>query len=702
LLADAEGGPPGAADHVREGAVCRYLAAMLTVRSLLVLQLAASLLTIASRGDAQAAPVVHTLSSPDGRTQVELRVSDVILWSIVRDGRTIAGPSSAALVVDGQRSPGAQQSAAPVRRSVDEVIRGVFYARRTRTRDRFAELTLTFQRVAFRVRAYDDAVAYRWLATQAGPLRIDEELVRLSFPGDPTVRLSFADCEKARQKQADCFHTSFEEPYTTGALAALPRDRQGFLPTLVSHRDAGPHLLVTEADLLDYPGLWLRAVAAADQQGALEGLFARAPLEERITEPDEFPQAVVTRRASHLAATEGPRAFPWRVLALADRDVDLPASDIVYRLGGELAAGDWGWLRPGKSQSEWLWDNILQGVPFRSGLNTATYQHYLEFAARHRTGYLFFDAGWSAVRDVSAVTPGLDVPGLVAKARRRTQGAVLWTLASTVERDLEGVLDRLASWGAAGVLVDFMDRDDQQTVRFYERVVREAARRRLLVDFHGAFKPTGLERRYPNAVTREGFVAFEWNKWSELLTPDYEVTLPFIRGVVGAMDYEPGQMRNAQRERFKPGGPLPMSQGTRMHQAAMYLVYESPYAKLGGNVSDYEREPVFTRFLASIPTLWRETRTLDGKVAEFIVTERRAADGTIWVGAMTGWSARTLALPLSFLPEGRFTAELWEDGPNADRLGTDWRRRTRVVTRRHTLPVAMAPGGGWVAHFTPN
>ena len=249
-------------------------------------------------------------------------------------------------------------------------------------------------------------------------------------------------------------------------------------------------------------------------------------------------------------------------------------------------------------------------------------------------------------------------------------------------------------------MVDFMDRDDQPMVGFYRRVAEEAAKRRLFVDFHGAFKPTGLERRFPNALTREGLVASEWHKWSDVLTPEYEVALPFIRGMAGPMDYEPGHMRNAQKDAFRILGAQPVSQGTRMHQAAMYVVYESPWAKMGGNVSDYLREPEFTAFLASIPTLWDETRVLDGAVGDYVVTERVAANGDVWVGAMTDWTAREVPLDLAFLGDGRWEIEAFADGPNADRYGADWRRETHAATAADRLTIRMAPGGGWVARFT--
>jgi alpha-glucosidase len=641
-----------------------------------------------------AAPI--DVRSPDGRTVVSIEAGGAVRLSATRDGRPLLARSTLGLVVNGEAL--GKGTVRDVRHShADDTIASVFYARRRLVRDRFREVALTLtDGLGVTVRAYDDAIAYRLTTAVDRTVRIDQEIVKLRFPGDPTLYAPLADCAKAARNGVDCFHTSFEEPYTVRALRDFPADRQAFLPVLVDSGPDRPKVLITEADLVDYPGLWLRP--SQDAPG-LDGLFAPFPLAEKVI-GSEYPQAVVVRRGAHIADTNGRRPYPWRVLAIADRDADLPANDIVYRLGGTTEPGDWSWLRPGKSQSEWLWDNILYDVPFVSGLNTATYRHYIDFAVRFGTGYLFFDAGWSKVGDPLSLTPGLDVPALVREARAKDLGVVLWTSALAVDRNMAAVLDQLQAWGATGVMVDFMDRDDQQTVRFYERVVREAAKRRLVTNFHGAFKPTGLERRLPNAATREAVIASEYHKWSEVLTPEYEVTLPFIRGVAGAIDYEPGHMRNAQREGFRPLGSLPMTQGTRMHQAAMYLLYESPYAKMGGNVSDYEREPTFTQFLAGIPTLWNDTRVLDGRIADYIVMVRYAADGTLWVGAMTDWTPRELSLPLGFLPEGSFTADVWQDGPNAARYASDWTRGERAVTRADTLEIRMAPGGGWVARFT--
>jgi alpha-glucosidase len=287
----------------------------------------------------------------------------------------------------------------------------------------------------------------------------------------------------------------------------------------------------------------------------------------------------------------------------------------------------------------------------------------------------------------------------VREARSRGVDVVLWTSAWALARQMDAALDRFRVWGVAGIMVDLMDRDDQPTVNFYERVAEAAGKRRLFVDFHGAYKPTGLDRRFPAALTREGLVASEWNKWTDRLTPEYEVTVPFIRGLAGPMDYEPGHMRNAQREHFRIVDQLPMAQGTRLHQMAMYVVYESAWAKMGGNVSDYLREPAYTEFMAGIPTTWEDTHVLDGAVGDFVVTMRRAAGGDVWVGAMTDWTPREVPLDLAFLGEGSWHAEIYADGPNAPRYAADWRRETRTVTRADRLTIAMAPGGGWVARF---
>ncbi len=636
----------------------------------------------------------HELRSPDGLTVVAVELADAVRWSVSRRGRAVLLPSTIRLEIeDGPTLGRAPRSRRVKRASVDIRLPVPVPVRRRTVVDRHHELEVELRDgLTLVFRAWDDAVAYRLRTALDGEVRVRAEEAAFRFPEGSVGWLPIADC--SRRPGQDCFHTSFEEVYTVLPLHDLGGERRAFLPVLVAV-PGGPKVVLTESDLDDYPGMWV----TGSSDGTLRSLFPGYPLEETVM-GDAFPQAIVTRRAPYAAVTRGRRDYPWRVLAIADRDGQLAETDVVWRLGGETATGDWSWIRGGKSQSEWLWDNILYGVPFRAGYNTETYRHYIDFAERFRTGYLFFDAGWSKVTDVFDLRKAIDVPGLVAEARSKGIGVVLWTSSLALSHQMDAALDRFREWGVCGVMVDFMDRDDQPMVAFYRRVAEAAAKRRLFVDFHGAFKPTGLERRFPNALTREGLVASEWNKWSDVLTPEYEVAVPFIRGMAGPMDYEPGHMRNAQKDAFRVLGAQPVSQGTRMHQAAMYVVYESPWAKMGGNVSDYLREPSFTAFLASIPTLWEETRVLDGAVGDYVVTERVAGNGDVWVGAMTDWTAREVPLDLAFLGDGRWEVEAFEDGPNADRYGADWRRERREVTAADRLTIRMAPGGGWVASFT--
>ncbi|HEX9188523.1 MAG TPA: glycoside hydrolase family 97 catalytic domain-containing protein, partial [Vicinamibacteria bacterium] len=486
----------------------------------------------------------HELRSPDGVTVVAVELGGGLRWSVARRGTAVLEPSPIGLEVEGRPPLGRAARARPARRrSVDERLAVPLPVRRRTVVDRHHELALDLRdglTVVFR--AYDDAVAYRLQTALDGEIRVRNEEADFRFPRGSTGWLPIADC--SRRKDQDCFHTSFEEVYTVLPLAELGPQKRAFLPVLVAVPN-GPKAVLTEAGLDDYPGMWV--TGSKDGTAALQGLFPGYPLEETVM-GDAFPQAIVTRRAAHVAVTSGRRSLPWRVLAIADRDARLAETDVVWRLGGETATGDWSWIKGGKSQSEWLWDNILYDVPWKAGYNTETYRHYISFAERFRSGYVFFDAGWSKVTDVFDLTREIDVPGLVSEARGRGVDVVLWTSSLALSRQMGPALDRFREWGVAGIMVDFMDRDDQPMVAFYRKVAEEAAKRRLFVDFHGAFKPTGLERSFPNAITREGLVASEWNKWSEILTPEYEVSLPFIRGMAGPMDYEPGHMRNAQKD----------------------------------------------------------------------------------------------------------------------------------------------------------
>jgi alpha-glucosidase len=455
----------------------------------------------------------------------------------------------------------------------------------------------------------------------------------------------------------------------------------------------GVKAVITEADLFDYPGMDL---TSGPVEHSLQGLFPAYP--KKVELGRDRDEKVVEREA-YIARTTGTRDFPWRVLVVAEHDEDLLSTDIVYRLASETKMTDTSWIHPGKVSWDWWNANNIYGVPFKSGINTETYKHYIDFAAEQGLEYVILDEGWYKLGDLMAVVPAIDMEALAAYARQRHVGLVMWVIWKTLDLQMTPALDQFQKWGVKGIKVDFMQREDQWMVNFYERVAREAAKRHLLVDFHGAYKPTGLYRTYPHVLTSEGVLGLEQSKWSELASPDNAVTFPFMRMLAGPVDYTPGAMLNAAKADFKPIHDRPMSQGTRCQQLAMYVVVESPLQMLADSPSNYRREPESLAFLSAVPTVWDETRVLSAKVGEHILVARRT--GRDWyVGALTNWTARDLDVDLSFLGPGAFSAVTYRDGVNADRVGVDYAREERAVAATDRLRVHLAPGGGWVARIS--
>ena len=502
--------------------------------------------------------------------------------------------------------------------------------------------------------------------------------------------------EQNAEKAPGRFYTSFEERYERQPVFSKRGNEMAYVPVLI-YSSIRPDILITEADIRDYPGMFL--CGSDDGSGRLNGCFAPYPLDTRTT--GYYPQDQVTKTASYIAHTIGSRTFPWRIASVAGCDARWLESDLVYRLGEPQVKEDFSWLKPGKSQSEWLNDNNIYGVDFRSGANTNTYKYYIDFAAKFGMAYVLFDAGWSDPGDIFSFNPDMDMEELVRYALEKNVGLVLWTSAHALSRQMEKALDLFQKWGIKGIMVDFMNRDDQEMVDFYWRTAEETAKRHLFVDFHGAYKPDGLCRTYPNAITREGAMGQEYYKFSDRNSPDNEIDLLFTRMVAGPYDYEPGNMRNSTAENFKIMSNRPESLGTRIHQMALCVVLESPYSKLGGNVSDYLKEPEYTRFLVNIPTVWDETIGLEAKAAEYAVMARKAADGDWYVGAITNWSPRDPDIDFSFLPDDQtYNIEIYRDGVNADRYAEDYRHIKGTVTKASSMKIHLAPGGGWVARIS--
>jgi alpha-glucosidase len=636
----------------------------------------------AATGHAQSAPSL-VARSPDGQTELRVETGDRLSYSVARRGRTLIASSPISLTLGDGRMLG--RPAAVTKsdtRAVSDSVRPVAPTKSAVVRDRYTELTIRFSGdYALELRAYDDGVAYRWvLALPDSIITVTSEEASFNVAGRAT---GIAPLDST-------FMTHYEPAYRRIPLDSLVAPRMSLLPLLVM-ADSGPRIAITESALEDYPGMYL--VSAGPGTARLSGLFPQVALEERARNDRDV---VVTRRAPYIARTSGRRALPWRVVMIADEDRQLLENQLVYLLAPANRLSDVSWIRPGKVAWDWWNANNVRGVPFRAGINNDTYKYYIDFAARSRIPYVILDEGWYKRDNLLEQSADIDVPELVRYGGTKNVGVILWVTSKTLTDQFVPALDQFARWGVKGIKVDFMQRDDQGMVNFYWRTAREAAARRLLVDYHGAHKPAGLNRAYPNALTFEGVRGLEQSKWSTIVGPAHDVTLPFTRMLAGPVDYTPGAMINAQPRDFKPVFNRPMSQGTRAHQLAMYVVYESPLQMLADSPTNYLAEPSCMEFLSAVPTVWDETHALAGEVGRYVLVARRRGDEW-YIGAMTNDSSRTLTADLSFLGAGRYVMDSWADGINADRNAMDFRRETRVVRRGGQLKIELAPGGGFAA-----
>lgn len=629
------------------------------------------------------APAPLTVTSPNRAIEVSISTDGTLSWSVALRGRPILRPSRIGMTLEGGRVLGLQPKVTHTAvRSNDTVLRPVLRIKRAEIRDRFNERRIDFaDGYSLLVRVYDDGAAYRFVTKLPGEITVLGEDATLAFAGDHGMLFP----------EETSFLSHQERAYKRVKISEVRDSRFSSLPALVDIPGTA-RVVITEADLFDYPGMDLTGGAEVN---SLKGLFPAYPAK---TELNRDRNERVVERENYLARTRGTRDFPWRVLVVAEKDETLLDSDIVFRLSTETSLTDTSWIKPGKVAWDWWNDNNIYGVPFRAGINTETYKHYIDFAAENGLQYIILDEGWYKLGDLLAVTPGVDIPALVAHGAQKNVGVILWVVWKTLDQQMQPALDQFEKWGVKGIKVDFMQREDQWMVNFYERTAREAAKRKMLVDFHGAYKPTGLYRTWPNVVSNEGVLGLEQSKWGKDASPENAVTFPFMRMLAGPVDYTPGAMLNAAKDAFQPVHSRPMSQGTRCQQLAMYVVYESPLQMLADSPSNYRREPESLAFLSAVPSVWDETKVLSAKVGEYILIARRS--GKEWyVGALTNWDARDLEVNLSFLGNGRFEADTYRDGPNADRAGVDYVREKRPVSAGDTLRIHLAPGGGWVARI---
>lgn len=624
----------------------------------------------------------YDLKSPNGSIEVRIRTAEEFRYDVVLQGTAVLENSSLSIEIDHKQLGEHPKITGTQQRTYNQIVEPVVKQKFAKIRDHYNELKLTAEGgYAVVFRAYNEGVAYRFeTSLPEKDIKVYAEEANFKFASNFVVYYP----------QEDSFYSHNERKYLPQHLSEIA---PSFIATLPAVVDVGmAKVAIAESDLTDYPGLWLMGGAP---EYALHATFPHYPLKEEQTSDRDYK---VTQAANYIAATSGTRTFPWRVIGIADHDGDLITNQLVYLLESSSKVEDTSWIRPGKVAWDWWNDWNIDGVDFHAGINTKTYEYYVDFAAKYGLPYIILDDGWYKLGNLLEVTPDLNMDELVAYAKQKNVGLILWASWKTLDDQLIPALDQFEKWGIKGIKVDFMQRSDQIMVNYFERVCREAAKRHMLVDFHGDQKPATMTRTWPNLINTEGVRGMEWSKWSWESDPAHNVSLPFTRMFLGPLDFTPGAMRNATRKTFAPISSEPMALGTRCHQLGMYVVYEGPLQMLSDSPSNYLREPETMEFLAAVPTTWDETKVLDAKISQYVLLARR--NGNDWyVGAMTDWTPRDLEVDFSFLPEGSFTLDAYQDGVNADRNASDYKKSTQQITRSTKLKIHLAPGGGFAARI---
>lgn len=641
---------------------------------------------------------VYELSDVSGTIRVVVSVDEGrVTYSVSKDGEVLIRKSPISMSISNGDVWGKEARVKRVkRRSVDEDIFPPVY-RKDRIENEYNEMTISFKGdYSLVFRAFEDGVAYRFASDVSTPFKVVSEEASFNLPDGSKVYAAFPKGRMNDGKE-DPFYSSFQNTYEYMSLKEWNNGKFAMMPLLVETA-SGKKLCITEADLLNYPGMYLQNNSTKD---GLQGVFAKYP--KKIVPEVRGLKGVVKEREDFIAKYDGKTTFPWRAVVIADEDKELLDNDMVYKLASPAVPRDYSWIKPGKVAWDW-WNNwSLYNVDFRAGINTETYKYYIDFASKNGIEYVILDEGWAVpgAADLMKIVPEIDLKEIIAHAESKNVGIILWAGYLAFDKDMDKVCKHYADMGVKGFKIDFMDRDDQIAVDFNRRAAETGAKYKLLIDLHGTFKPTGLQRTYPNTVNFEGVHGLEELKWAKEGTDQvtYDVTFPFIRMVAGPVDYTQGAMVNANKENFRAVYSEPMSQGTRCRQLAEYVIFESPLNMLCDSPTNYEKEQECTSFIAAIPTVWNETRPLQSKIGEYIVMARRK--GNVWyVGGITNWQSRDVELDLSFLGDGAYHAEIFKDGVNADLVAKDYKKEHISVSSETTMKIHLAPGGGFIMKIT--
>lgn len=639
---------------------------------------------------ARAAVKSYQLYSPDGNLELTVHIQDQLVYSLKAHGKFLLEKSPIGLVLE--------KNVLGKNAHVRRVVRHSFIKENISSPNyRFSSFNTLYNEIQLKMkgnygvvfRAYNEGVAYRFFTSSTDSLLVMDEIAEMRFTQDFTTYMAYSTAKPGE----DLYAMAFQNLYTKATVKTAQSDNIAFLPVTVDCKD-GLKMTLLESDLESYPGMFIQTDG---KNMTMKGTFARFPKKFDVFPPRAMKRVV--ERTDYIAKVKGSRSYPWRIWAITKQDMDMPVNNLVYSLASPNRIGDCSWVKVGKVAWEWWNAWGLSGVDFQAGINMDTYKHYIDFAAENGIEFVVLDEGWynPGKGDMLTVIPELDLEELIQYGRSKGVGLILWTVFNVLDDQLEEACRKYSEMGIVGFKVDFLDRDDQTAVEMAYRTAEMAAKYKLVLDYHGFYKPTGLNRTYPNIINFEAVFGMEEMKWStvEKDMMEYDVIMPYIRMMAGPVDYTPGAMRNATKQDFKSVFFNPMSQGTRCHQLAAYIVHDSPLTMLADNPTIYRKEQECTDFIVKIPNKGiEETRVLQGKLGESVVIGRRFEDSW-YVGGMTNWISREVELDFSFLGSGTYEVVLFKDGINAEKQAQDYLKECFSVTEQSKLRIRMASGGGF-------
>lgn len=617
------------------------------------------------------------LKSPNGHIKISVQLNEKIQYSVAYDQDELLQNCKLQMDLQNESLGDNPKLIRQKRMTINEELKREFPMKNAFVKNNCNVLQLDFKKnFSVELRAYDDGIAYRFITRKKSESIVKNEELGINFPTDYLSHLSLTGS----------FKTAYENPYSHIKTSEYKKsDRMTTLPVLL---EAGKNykILISEADLSDYPCMFLKSTG----NNGMISTFPKCPLEFG---EDGDRSVKILKEADYIAKTKGTRNFPWRLFVITKEDKQLLENEMVYKLSTPNVLGDISWVKPGQVSWDW-WNGTFSpyGVDFKTGCNMSTYKFYIDFASKYGIPYIIMDEGWAnSVGDPYTPNADINLKELVKYGLGKNVKIILWLSWLTVENNFD-LFKKYSELGIAGVKIDFMDRSDQWMVNYFERVAKEAAKYKVFVDFHGAFKPAGLYRTYPNVITSEGVLGMEQG---ENCKPDNSIYLPFIRNAVGPMDFTPGAMINMQPEVYHSERPNAAAIGTRVNQLAMFVVFESGLQMLADNPTLYYREHECTDFISSVPVTWDETKVLCATVGELVVEAKRKGN-TWFLGGLTNSKSRTVEISFDFLPKGKdFTLTSFEDGINADRQAMDYKKKIMTITSETKLTIKLERNGGW-------